>query len=183
MIEKTNSRAPTKWIETASVREQIIEETTTSHIYWDVAFEFQFSKYTEEECRISHGLFRMKEDDGDAVGLVESWAPRNVFAPDQLERCGESHVRDFLGFQAEHAWTYQAVQCAPLDESDATLLERRPGQPVVCVWRYYYDHDDDLLLAQRFVLTGGFASYSRRPLLPDGEGEIKEHEETSRSPA
>jgi hypothetical protein len=178
MSRQATSKSSATWIEAAPVREVIIEETTTSNIYWDVGSEFEFSKYTEEDARLSHALFRMRADDGDAVGLIEFWAPRKVFDPDELGRAPDSRIHDLLGFQAEHAWAYEAVQCAPLDESDARLLEHSPGKSVVCIWRYYYDQDDDLLLGQRFVLTDGYAGFFRRPLLPVNDGEIKVCEET-----
>lgn len=183
MSDKPTSKSCTKWIEAAPVRDVIIEETTTSNIYWDVSFEFEFSKYTEEDSRLSHALIMRRENDGSAVGLIDSWAPRGVFGPDDLSGCDESAVKDFLGFRTKTAWMYQAVHCAPLDEFDARILDRRAGESVVCVWRFYHDEDNDLVLGQRIVLTGGYANYSRRPLLPDVEGEISEREETSRSSA
>lgn len=183
MIEKATSKSCAKWIEEAPVREVIVEETTTSHIYWDSGFKFDFSKYTAEDKRLSHALVRVIEEDGRVVGLIESWSPRKVFAPDKLRGCDQTNVIDFLECETKNAWMYQAVHCEPLDDSDAGLLDRPSGDRVICVWRYYHDQDDDLVLGQRFVVTGGYAAYYRRPLLSYDEEEIEEREQTSWSSA
>ncbi|MGH2812645.1 MAG: hypothetical protein ACRDI1_08045 [Actinomycetota bacterium] len=182
MSERATSTARPKSIEEAPVRETIIEETTTTHIYWDVGCEFEFCKYTEDDSRLSHTLIRTRDASGEAVALIESWAPRTVLEPDQLHGLPERAIKEFLGHRSKQAWVYQAVRCAPLEASDARTLERGAGEPAVCIWRYYHDHDDDLLLAQRYVLAGGYAGYFRMPF-PGGHGEIKAREEIPGSSA
>jgi hypothetical protein len=173
-MSSNTSISPPKSIEEGTVRESILEETTTTNIYWDVGFEFEFTKYTEEDARVSHSLVRMGAD-GEAVALIESWAPAKVFAPDELTSLSGVDIADFLGDHARQAWMHQAVLCASLDERDAHHLGREEGIGVVCVWRYYHDHDDDLILGQRFVLAEGYASFTRTPL-QSCRGRIKSRE-------